>query len=869
VTSPTMTSTASRPKLPAGLRWSNVWRNPNGDLTQGERELPVNADWRIDARLYLCPTIDCTTEEWTFGSDDTVPCCPRHPQKLVETLLDGTDRNPVTSARAKLTDRVRAVYAERRKKAIDGAKARAEAAREAAAHAMQRTAADLQGHKPSLYVSAGVLAAGEVLAQGTDPLVTAAVGMLLATGGGVVAYVAAYVAQRLRAEAAMVGRTGKKARARARHIAAAVMATGLWLLATAPAVALSPIWGGAASMLGGCLATWVVNRGHWDRLWEDRRRVKALAAQKHVAAAERAEQEAEQLEHPTAVVPEGELTPLEMGRRMAARWVEISRSDTVPMGFLMGRCRIVPEETVEITAPIDGEVVRIGWEYAIQADPGVLVARFGGSSPLVGARLWLASMLGVDPAMVSLIDQPEGRVNHGQLTITDRYTLSDLVRWKGPRSVRRDQDGSIWAHGGTTMNGDDVYEPIYIPGQPFGGLTVGHTGAGKSVGVRLSLLNDLSAGILPTMHDPAKSLADFAEFVGVIPMGCTPEHRDVIIRSLRAERVRRTKHINSRTIKDRHGRKRPEPAEFDVTRDGPPIRHYWEEFHRNAADKPFVALFLDLLRVQRSAAMGAEIITQGGGLADLGDSVLRGLVNQITMRLYRMPDNLARLAGYTGDYMPSSLPRVPGTVLLAGKDAPPVPLRTAFVHRVDEDGSVYDQLYSPDGTPLLTAPALPPETLEVFEREGLMDLWRLGKGPNGLTNLMDDGAQGGPPVVDGKIVVASTGRLPVADVLLGIVHIVPGCPRAQLDDPAVWVNAPGWSGPADPSTISRAAKGLVTDGLIVRDKNEYRLTAKGTTRGAQVAALLSGQVSNEPSAAELEQQAEADAEARELAEAGQ
>lgn len=865
-----MTGATVRPKLPAGLRWDSVWKTADGKLVEGDRDVPVDKDRHLTGRLLLCRHTDgCPVEDWQFDEEPVVRFCPTHGLPLVEVKADGSDPDPVRTARQRLGDTVRKAVTARRDQAVGAAKARAEAARTAAAEAMARGTADMAKHQPSLYASAGTLGVGEWLAHTADPLLTVAVGVALASAGTVVAYVAAYVAEKIRARDALVGRTGKKARARARHIAAGVMAAGLWLLATAPAVALSPVWGGAASVLGGCLAAWVVNRSRWDTLWADRRRLKALAAQKHVEAAERAEREAERLEHPAPVVVEEDLTPLEMGRRMAARWVQIARSDTVPMGFMMSRCRIVPEETVEITAPIDGEVVRIGWEYAIQADPGVLVARFGAASPLVAARPWLASMLDLDPAMVSLIDRPDGRVNRGQLTITERYTLSDLVRWKGPGSVRRDRDGSIWAHGGTTMNGDDVYEPTYIPGQPFGGLTVGHTGAGKSCYVRLSLLNDLASGIFPTMYDPAKSLADYAEFAGVFPMGCTPEHRDVIIRSLRAERRRRAKHINTRTIVDRHGRSRPEPAEFDVTRDGPPIRHYWEEFHRNVGDKPFVALFVDLLRVQRSAAMGAEAITQGGGLADLADSVLRGLLNQITIRLFRMPDNLARLSGYTGEYMPSSLPRIPGTVLLAGKDAPPVPLRAAFVHRTDEDGSVYDQLFAPDGTPLLKAPPLPKETVEVFEREGLMDLWRLGQGPNGLTNLMDDGAQGGPPVVDGKIVVASTGRLPVADVLLGVIHMVPGCPRAQLEDPAVWVGAPGWSGPADPSSISRAAKTLAADGLITREKNAYRLTAKGAVRGGQVAALLSGRGASEPTPAEVEQQAEADAEARELAGADQ
>jgi hypothetical protein len=855
---------------------STFWRTPDGKGVEGEVEMPVDRAGYLAARLWVCPAEDCAVKEWVFDLDLEAnpenPFCPKHSTRILPAPMSADDLNPIASARARVAARLLEIAAARRDRAVEALTARATMTQKAATEAAKRTAADMADHWPSIAAS-GVVLVGSTAVAANNPWLAASLGLAMSTVGTVVAYVVAYVllkqrAERNQTEGEFVGRRAKKVRAGARHIASGSLAAGVWLLAAAP-IGVDPttVRGGFMLLLG-CVLAWAVNRTHWDTLWETRRRLKELARLKAEEAARRDLEETRRvatqpITSPTAVVVEDESDPLVVGQRMAARWAKIAQSDTLPPGFLMRRTRIIPEETRELTVPDGDAIVRIGWEYAVESEPGVLVARLGSTPPLLGARDWLASMLGVHPSLVSLVDRPDDQVNRGLLSITDRLALGNTVTWKGPSSLRR-EGGAILGHVGADMNGNEIYEFIHVPGQLTGGLTVGHSGGGKSAGARVSLLNDLAAGIFPTLHDPVKSLGDFGEFVGIFPMGCTPEHRDVILQALHAERHRRNKAINGRKMRDRLGRVRPEPGVFQVGRDGPQLRSYWEEFHRNAPDKGFLAPFLDLMRVQRAVAMDSELYTQGGGLQDLGDSVVRGLLNQVRMRLYRMPDNLARLAGYSGDYMPSQLPRVAGACLLIAEGVPVIPLRGAWVTRDDEEGCVYDYLYDPAGQPLLAAAQLPAETLKVFECEGLMDLWRLGQGPNGMSNLLADSAPIGlaPPAVQaaGTGVGASPTKMDSADVLLSIVFSTGGCHgRAPIDNHDAWRTAPGWGGAPKPSTISRAVTRLEKQGLLTRTGGVYQVTSKGEGRAKQAVAALGGlsTSADAPTAAELERQAEA------------
>jgi hypothetical protein len=862
--------TGLRTGRPGAIKTSKVWRDTNGNFVEGIRDVPVDDRLNVIGVLFLCPRPGCTTEQWILGDDPKLHndrFCNADGQKLIAVRPDANSSDPARSAKQRLDEKIKAALTLRRQRAVDAARAQAQATLDAAAREAQRLSRDMRGHLPSLTVTAAAMATG-IAAAVTLPLGQAlAVAGVTSSVGTVAAYLAVYLVQRFRAwrvGADLVGRAGKKVRDRARHIALGVLATGIWSAAVALFGIDPTTWPGDIVTAAGLAAAWAVNRTHWDALWATRRRLAALAQAAAAEAAARQMAEADRL----AAEAKQEVAAVESdleaeGRRMAAWWEQMARTTTVPTGFPMARTRILPEETREVTAPnASGTVVRIGIEYAIESQPGALVGRPGMPPPLVAAKPWLAAVLVRDPSTVSIVDQPEGRPNRGLLLLTDGAPLGNDVLWNGPASIRRDPSGGLYGHAGRTILGEDVYRPLWIPGVAGGGGTYGHTGGGKSVSERLKILNDLAAGIFPALHDP-KQFVDYADFVGVIPLGCTLEHRDVLTRAFIGERIRRQKAAAGRMGHDRYGRRRPVDGSWDVKRDGPPCRLTFEEFHVHASDKAFIARLTEHVRLQRFAAMMVDIATQGGGLADLSDSVLRGLLNTASMEIFRMPDSQARLAGYNGEFQPSQLPALPGMLLLIAAEAPAVPMRTAFVHREDRDGSVYDYLYDRYGTPLLTAPTLPAPTVEVFEREGLMDLWRLGQGKDGLDRLLSDIATPDPvPGVIPPSGVPVGGKLAAVDVILAIAYQQPQIQRAAIDTHAAWATA-GWTEFPAPSTVSRAATTLEKDGMLLRPSGEYSVTAKGAVRAKAVAAVLFPAMSTAPTAAEIEQRAEFEAEARE------
>lgn len=840
-------------RLPAGYTWSKVWRGPDGSLTESTdgTQMPVDDDFNLSGKAWVCPVGECTSQAWVFHPNpDTPPdppCCPQHPTPLIRVDLAADDVSPVAAARHRLTGRLRAAVNTRKERAAAYAAARARAIREAGEAEARKAASDMRGHVPSFVASAAVLVGGGVYAE-TDPLAAAAIGAALATAGLVVAYLTVYTLEWWRARRTgnpLVGRAARRARVRARYAARAAAAAGGWMVGASIVGADPTTIHGSITIAVGALLCWAVNRQHWETLWETRRRLAELARAKADAAARRAAAEA--LAAASAPPPEKappaqvvENDPHAAGTAMAARWNRIAATVASPVGFPMRRTWIVVEETREVTAPNPdtGELVRLGWEYTIQAEPGALVARPGSPPPLVAAKDWLASVLEIDPSKLELVDRPEGQINRGLMMITERVPLGSIVEYKGRAGIRQGSDGSLYGHIGRSLLGADVERVLWVPGQAGGGGRYGVTGSGKSVVTQVSLLNDLYAGIFCALWD-GKNFMDFSEFIGVIPMGCTVEHRDVMLQSFRAEMRRRQRAMTLMEGRDRYGRIAPVEALWRPERDGPPQRWTIEEFHMNARDDVFIANLTELVRLQRSTATMVEIATQGGGLADAGNSVLRDQLNQIAMQIMRMGDQQAHLTGYRGSYMPSSLPRLPGMMLVIEADAPAVPVRGAYVHRRDEDGSIYDHLYDRHGQPILTAPVLPPETVEVYEREGLMDLWRMGQGPGGKARLLSESvgtvASVPPPPA------AGAARQVKADgVLLAILHRT-GRPvtRSEIDGSDGWRLA-GWASAPDPSAVSRAGKKLADAGLITRSNGVHALTDAGCAQAARSAVEVFG-----------------------------
>lgn len=843
-------------KLPAGVRMSKIWRGPDRALVDGVVEMPVDQEFRLTGALWLCQRDDCPTTVWVHSPDPQAKpeqtYCTQHPLQLVPAPLNPAERDPIAAARQVKASRLRQVFEARRGRALEAARLRADVLRGEAEALARRTAADLHGHVPSLSASAGALLAGAWATEAGGPLVAGAAGVVLSTFGAVAAYLVVYAWERWRhrlADAAdpFVGRRARRARGKARHIAAGVLALGAWLLVAAATGADPGTYPGLGAWLLAGGLVWAVNRGHWEELWETRRRLAGLARMRAEKAAAHV---VEVAERPVVV---DETDPLVVGARMAEQWARFAQDPTAPLGFDMRRTRIVVEETRPLEAPGPDGLVRIGWEFTVAASPGVFVARIGGGSPLVAAefRAWLASMLDRDAATVSTA-MVAGKPNRGTLILSDGLPLGATVPWKGPAGIRRTRDGAIFGHAGRALTGEDVEEALYVPGQPSGGLTVGTTGGGKSAAQIVRFLNLLAAGIFPMLHDP-KNFIDYIDFLGVFPMVALPEHRDVMLDALWCERERREKFRTTNPRADRHGRARTGDPIWNL-RYGPPIRAAFDEFHMNIRHQQFVTKLTTHVRAQRATAISVDLLSQGGGLADFADSVLRGLVADVRLELYRVSDHLARLAGYNGEFSPSQLPRLPGMCLSVTPDAPEVPMRSAFVTRDDVDGSVYDWLYHPDGSPLLQAPALPPETLDVFERTGLMDLWRLGRGPNGAERLLsatNTPDVGGVAPANGQV---ATGPRPKAEnVVLAILHVSGGLEFAtDIGDHGAWQQAPGWGKAPALSTVTRATEALQKAGAAVKDAAGRLVPAgEGVARAkawAEALGLVAGELPLPPGA---------------------
>jgi hypothetical protein len=860
MTAPNMTRPAApRPNLPKGLKWSSVWK-VDGQFVEAEQpadgnprvELPVNDAWQICGQLWVCPAPGCEHTAWTFeqANVDDPPCCPRHPSRLVHSRLDAAEADPVGGARARVAAHVRGIYDRRKKAALEATQRRADLARKAVEDATRRTAADMRGHLPSIAASGLTIAAGAPLVL-TDAPLAAAVGAGTCLFGAVAAYLVAYWVRRMRKVAQRDAKQARKDRQVARHVASGVLATGVWLLLSSAVSVLPTPAHVIFTVLLGFLLSFAVNNAHWTELWATRHRLKEMARLRAEAEARRAAEEAARVQSPAPAQPEVEPDgddPDVVGARMAAEWMRVSHTPAAGNAFpQMARTWISPDAAKPVNAPIDGKIVRIGWEFAGHSEPGALVAGRGAMTPpVVAARDWLAAVLfdgRHNPSAISILDRPGGAANRFTLMITDSAPLGEPVRWQGKAGVKRLPNGTVLVHRGRSIDGNDMHHPLYIPGQAFGGLVVGTRGGGKTAGTILYLLNCLAAGVFPTLFDP-KQLVDYADFIGVFPIGVTLTHRDIFTDWLVAERKRRERLMARRPVLDEFGRQVHGESMWDL-RDGPAISHNWEEFHDLAQDEQWVnGRMTNHIRFERAVWMGGRFVTQGGGLADLSNSVLRGLLNQTELTTYRMDDHQARLAGRKdGGYTASDLPPLPGMCLVTAPEAAPMPMRDAYVPRtVNHPESVFNVLYGRSAAKVLQLPTpkLPEEMLAVMRRTGMLELWTRAQGDGGLDRLLadaEDEEYGGPSPVPNAAGTATAGSIIAADVLLAIAYRCPGMGPTAISQDNTWLLPKAGGRPPVLSTITRPAAKLEKDGLLTRDGG-YRVTDKGTKRAAEVAAVL-------------------------------
>lgn len=897
--------------LPDGVALSKFWRETEGGpIVQHDHERPIDETTAEPVGLWwMCPASDtCKTGEWVFRHPQTGEVgrpkkkfCSEHGAELLPGRSDPADDDPKAAARNWLQQRIAEKTATARAAARLAAQQRIDVLRAAGREEAARLRNDVREHVPSAGVSLGALVADWALLYELDTLPTYALGAGIMVGGTVLAYWAVYVGELVWARrmgytlAELPEKIRARARSRARWIAAGVLSTGVWLvIAETIGAQLDNVRGILVNLMAAVMIG-VVNYNPWAamvarRQAEARARIEAAEAaaraEEERLAAEKADRErrAQEAEAARLAAEEAALAAarrivdaeddrITAGRKFAARWEQMAadaKARNLNPGFDLARTSIAVDHTRKLTSGRSGQETVIGWEFVVRGEPGVLAAtRAGmGGSPFLTIRGFLSSMLQIDQAKIELSYEPlrendegvsERWLNHGVITLSEGFPLGENVSHPGRSGVFVDEKGVHWGFVGRDMRGQSVYRRHWVPGQAGGAVRIGITGGGKTVATRVTAYNDLLLGILPIIHDAGKQLEDFMDLMGVIPMGHTSEHRDIIRESVWAEMQRRRRWGNLRTAEGLGGLEVPADPEWDRS-GGPPIRVTWEEFHMHAQDRKFATYLSRQVRLQRSTAIFAEGATQGGGLADWADQGLKEQMSGICMQLMRVSDHTATVSGYKGSVLPSDLPALPGMMVMQEFGGEAVPFRHAFIpRRPDNPDSLFYRLWQPNGTPageqILFAPELPAETVEVFRKHGLMDLWELGKTKSGreeLINAVDP--EPGPTVIPADLnrpAVVRKPKMEAADVVLAMLRHELETGKTSLTQSEMlaspwWTNIDGkWgAGRPNPGTVSRACTRLLgidpqtkkqtTEPLIAEDAGkQYSLLPAGIERSEQ------------------------------------
>lgn len=904
----------TKTELPAGVSLQRYWKEaPDGPAVRHEHERPVHDETETPTGVWwMCPADpECTAGEWVFPRADgqlarpKMRGCPKHVVELLPGRSESADDNPKEAARGRLQQAIAEKRAAVRKAAADAANARIEALRAAGREEAGHVWKSAREHVPSASVSLAALVTDWTLVYHLGGLETYALGTCMAVGGTVLAYWAVYLGEVVWAR--RMGYTLKempramraRAMSHARWVAAGVLSTGVWLLMAETIGASLDNWRGVLMNLFGALLIGLVNYNPWARLVE-RRKTEARAVREAAEAAARAEEErlaAEEAERvrrrqaaedtkraaEEAALAEArrivneEDDQLTAGRKFAERWAQITadaKGRGINPGFDLARTSVDAKLTRKLTTKHGGDEIVIGWEFAVRGEPGVLSSRNGAAdSPFLALRSFLSSMLVIDPAKIEVAYEPvreneKGEqvklLNHGVITLSEHFPLGEAIRHPGRSACRIDDKGVRWGFVGRDLRGQPTYRQNWAPGQAGGGNCVGITGSGKSIVTQITAYNDLLLGILPIIHDAGKRAMDFMDFLGIIPVGFTNEHRDVIRESLWAEMTRRQEWSGKRRKTGLGGMSVPAKATWNPAEGGPPIRAIWEEFHMHMRDQKFVSYLTSQVRLQRSTAIMAETATQGGGLADMGDDTMRTQLNDVCSLLMRVSNHTAGLTGYTGQIRPNELPSLPGMMVMQQYRGEAIPFRSAIIAGVDEQDpeSLIYRMREPDGTPegrqILFAPELPAETVAVFKQYGLMDLWDLGKTESGRERLLSES----DPVASTALpadafAAAMSGQLPQGkpkprmrsdDVVLAML-------KHQLDEgqasmaQAEMVASPWWksidgewqknAGVPSFSTVSRACDRLLVteEPQVAKDDSEkqarWSLTPAGLEKAEQ------------------------------------
>lgn len=897
------------PSIPGGAHKSFIWRDTDGVLQKHEIEMPVDKSTdRINGTVWACPAATCSSAEWVIepAHQPKNRYCPNDGQVLVEMPLDDREADPFPAARQKMLARIGRHVADYRDQAAGAIRHGLQKQIDAARGGLSSLAGEMitpnprKGHLPSIAATAALEIGVIYTVDLTGALESVAIGVALATWGAIIGYWLAVQSQKLsrtlRHKQALQGRNLTKARQRGLYTAKAIVGAGalFGMLGAIDGLAglnVISIWQApliAALTLG---LAWLVNRDHWSRLWAERRRLRDLAEQAQRKAAEdeaeRLAEEAERLRQEADLREElaevGALdpdNPEHQGELMRLEWERIGRLSTADTNFPKIRMtKIIPNRTREVLAPDPdtGKKVRIGWEYLGTCEPGALVAN-GGVPPIMMAREWIVSVLfngQYDTNAISIIDKPGGQQNTFIIMITERARLGQAVPFRPETAVRTEYNGDIrYAYLGRSLTGEDIEEVLYAKSQPFGGGVTGQTGSGKGGHLTRYTLACLLAHIFPVLFDP-KRLVDFADFVGLFPIGFTKRHRRMLLNFLVLERERREARVTASPKVNRYGAQvagdskwnTHDPATGEIGVYGQPMVNIWDEFHDLAKDNDFLLPFTNHVRFQRVAGMGSMLASQGGGLEDWGNSILRDMVMMTGRTNYRGGDMQSRMAGNKNQaYSTSDLPMLPGMCLRAAVGSPEVPLRAAYISReVDDEDTIFTTLWGKGATPVMQIDDplnwISTETIEIMKDTGVWDLWMLAR-EGGLAALLADDAEDEEEDEEGNQQIAmpqpkslrpapATGPMQIRDILLAILHQNPtGMSRSEILASSDWVR--GGRNVPDTATLTRYANQLdptkggtlpLPDGMSQKmDRGaggkSWRLIEAGEPFGAQAYAEL-------------------------------
>lgn len=667
--------------------------------------------------------------------------------------------------------------------------------------------AETAKHRPTAFAALGLIVAGLSTTANGDRLAVLAAGFLLAGFGAAGAYLVAhriqYTVAKHRGDVEdYAGRSiGRNARHVARQCSAATSLYGLWLMLSAALSVGAGSWPAAVALevelLTAVLFTWIACRGHWAKLWDDRRRLtQELPALRARQSAPDPDALVEDVSDPEPEVAEAPADP---------------RQPVIDLAT--GAAAPPPADAGEWGPVVTGVLAKHGVDAKLRGfTRGPSITRY--EIELTGSTA-VAKVMKLAHDFAYAVGRPEVRLMcpvPGKSVVgveipnrtRDLVLLGDVL---GSAVARRERHPLTVGLGRDVEGGYVVANLAKMPHI----LIAGATGAGKSCCLNALLVSLLTratpAEVRLLLIDPKR--VELTPYEGiphlVMPVVTDPwkavEAVEWLVREMDV-RYDRLVAVGARNIDD---------------------------FNRKAAASgaepmPYLLAVVDELADLMMVA--ASIAKRRGDDDDSPD------IEELFIRL----GQLARAAGI---HLVLATQR-PSVDVVTGTIKANVPSRLAFATSSGADSQVIldqrgaekllgqgDGLFLPMGAsvPLRVQGALVSDD----EIEAAVTHWRERAG--------DWAPYAGAPAAVRPAVVAAPRAAATPDVVLAIVSTEPGCSSSRI------AAHPAWGKPPTQSTLSRATQKLADEGLITRVKDgaawvDYRVTSAGQDRAARAAAAV-------------------------------